>query len=152
MPFVSFKFTADMCFYINFSGTMINVGVNYTMYNNFSFRRCNERERERILKILYFFFQGKNITREVFEMLWIEYFVSNERAARGNYLFGIPDFIWKLFNLDQEFLPFGYRERSDKVSPRVIVLYKAKAASLCINFKLIDISSLVLIILNWLWT
>lgn len=79
-------------------------------------------------------------------MLWIEYFVSNERAARGNYLFGIPDFIWKLFNLDQEFLPFGYRERSDKVSPRVIVLYKAKAASLCINFKLIDFNNSELVV------
>jgi hypothetical protein len=41
----------------------------------------------------FLFIQGKNVSRETFEMLWMEYFVSNERTARGNYLFGVPDFI-----------------------------------------------------------
>lgn len=61
----------------------------YTTVWNKSYGIPVEECREAFHKIS----DGKNITREVFEMLWIEYFVSNERAARGNYLFGIPDFI-----------------------------------------------------------
>ena len=46
------------------------------------------------IKLSYFFlFQGKNITREEFEELWMEYFVSNDTSAKGNYLFGVPDFM-----------------------------------------------------------
>lgn len=36
---------------------------------------------------------GKNITRAEFEELWMEYFVSNDTSAKGNYLFGVPDFM-----------------------------------------------------------
>lgn len=36
---------------------------------------------------------GKNITRQEFEELWMEYFVSNDSSSKGNYLFGVPDFM-----------------------------------------------------------
>jgi hypothetical protein len=46
------------------------------------------------IKLNYIYlFQGKNITREAFEELWMEYFVSNDTSAKGNYLFGVPDFM-----------------------------------------------------------
>ncbi|XP_060075203.1 sarcoplasmic calcium-binding proteins I, III, and IV-like [Ylistrum balloti] len=36
---------------------------------------------------------GKNISRSEFSQLWKEYFFSDDRQARGNYLFGVPEFL-----------------------------------------------------------
>ncbi|OWF53609.1 sarcoplasmic calcium-binding proteins I, III, and IV-like [Mizuhopecten yessoensis] len=36
---------------------------------------------------------GENISRSEFRKLWKEYFFSDDREAKGNYLFGVPDFL-----------------------------------------------------------
>ncbi|XP_069102492.1 calexcitin-1-like [Argopecten irradians] len=35
---------------------------------------------------------GKNISKSDFSQLWKDYFFSDDREAKGNYLFGVPDF------------------------------------------------------------